>query len=99
MKTDEEVKEEIKLQHKNIVGTVAQGRLGLSCITRELVQQEVFQQDGEFRPTRAVGIKKTRKLATLGQSKKERTKLGIGPEIFGRWTDTEPGSCYCLCTT
>lgn len=60
---------ESRLQHQDIVGTVAQGRLGLGCVTRaswrtstaeersKMVQQEVRQQEEEVRQARAVSMK------------------------------------------
>ena len=54
---------ESRLRHKDLVGTVTQGRLGLRCITRaqwrgvssrqrrEMVQQEVRQHEEEPRQT------------------------------------------------
>ena len=60
---------ESRLRHKDLVGTVTQGRLGLGCITRaqwrgasshqrrEMVQREVRQQEEETRQTKAVSLK------------------------------------------
>ena len=60
---------ESRLRHKDLVGTVTQGRLGLGCITRaqwrgassrqrrEMVQQEVRQHEEETRQTKAVSLK------------------------------------------
>ena len=56
---------ESRLQHQDIVGTVAQGRLGLGCVTRtscrtasveersRLVQKEMRQQEEETRQAQA----------------------------------------------
>ncbi len=70
-KASEAVKDaESRLQHKDIVGTLAHGRLGLGCITRsswkeantaerrKLVQAEVRQREEEDRQTKAVTMRK-----------------------------------------
>ncbi|XP_056314571.1 uncharacterized protein LOC130229674 [Danio aesculapii] len=61
---------EERLQHADIVGTVAQGRLGLGCFTsaswnkadpkerRWLIQREVRKAEEETRQVKAVGMKK-----------------------------------------
>jgi hypothetical protein len=61
---------ETRLQHKDIVGTVTAGRMGLGCITRaswkkadaaarrKLVQEEVRQGEEEDRQARAAAMKK-----------------------------------------
>ena len=63
-KAEQAVKEaEARLRHKDIVGTVAQGRQGLGCVTRsswrlasteekrDLVQQDICLQEEEARQT------------------------------------------------
>ena len=52
---------ESRLRHKDLVGTVSQGRFGFGCITRaqwrEMVQREVSKHEGETRQTKAVNLK------------------------------------------
>jgi hypothetical protein len=70
-KAETAVKEaEARLRHQDIVGTVAQGRLGLGCVTRsswraastterrDLVLKDIREQEEESRRTRAVAMQK-----------------------------------------
>ena len=70
-KAEEAVAEaESRLRHQDLVGTVAQGRLGLGCVTRsswksantaerrKLVQEEVRKKEEESRQAQAVTMRK-----------------------------------------
>lgn len=77
------------MQHADITGTVAQGRLGLGCFTRtswnkadpkecrSMIQREVRKAEEETQHVKAVAMKKTGQLDKMGGH------IRKGPDMAG----------------